>query len=169
MAKKTELTGRIIRQLMKKVDKEKPAKADIERFEKLLKGTESWRIAGDLVRTTKNILINSASGKSYLVKRSLDTGYAAIKTDLGYKDASMLEKLLIEQVAINWLRHYYIEYQYQSLQPQRMSLTKAMYWERKLSQSQRRYLRACESLAKIRRMDIKLQVNVATNQVNVAQ
>ena len=117
MAKKTELTGQQIRQIVKKVDKEKPAKADIEQFEELLTDTEAWRIVGDLVRVVKDQLVSAASGKSYLYKRSRDEGYEAIKTGLGYKGASMLEKLLIEQVAINWLRHYYIEFQYQARQP----------------------------------------------------
>ncbi len=89
--------------------------------------------------------------------------------DLGYREASMLEQLLIQQVAIAWLRHSYIEYQYQQIQTESMTLTKAMYWERKLSQSQRRFLRACESLAKLRKMDVKLQVNIAEKQVNVAK
>jgi len=165
MAKTTQK----VRNLLKRVDKEKPAKADIQKFERLLSETEIWRYAGDVINSTKAILINNASGKNYLISRSLEEGYAAILTDLGYKRASMLEKLLIEQVAICWLRQGYMEYQYQKLQQQSMTLTKAMYWERKLSQSQRRFLRACESLAKIRKMDVKLQVNIAQKQVNVAK
>ena len=42
-------------------------------------------------------------------------------------------------------------------------------WDRRLSVAQRCHLRACETLARIRRMGIAaLQVNVAGQQVNVA-
>jgi len=43
------------------------------------------------------------------------------------------------------------------------------FWDRRLSAAQRRHLRACETLARIRRMGIAaLQVNIARQQVNVA-
>jgi len=43
------------------------------------------------------------------------------------------------------------------------------FWERRLSMSQRRYLAACETLAKIRKMSVPaLQLNIGDKQINVA-
>jgi hypothetical protein len=45
------------------------------------------------------------------------------------------------------------------------------YWERRLTAAQGRYLRACESLARVRRLSrpgAPLQVNIGGQQVNMA-
>ena len=169
MAEKTQITPSDVATLLMRVDKEKPAEEDVKRFEAMLQRSEMWRIAGDIAEKTKKMLIANASGQKYLVSRSLEKGYATLKADLGYHEASALERLLIEQILLSWLRHNYVEYQYQHVQGQPMTHKEALYWERKLSQSQRRFLRACESLSKIRKMSVKLQINMGKQQVNVAQ
>ena len=94
---------------------------------------------------------------------------------LGYSDASALEKLLIENIIITWLRLQCVEYQlvaFMGAGEVRMSVVE--YWEKRLSISQRRHLHACETLARVRRLISAkplLQVNIAANggqQVNVA-
>ena len=46
----------------------------------------------------------------------------------------------------------------------------AAWWEKRLSGAQRRYLRACETLAKIRKMQLPMvQVNIGQQQLNVAK
>jgi hypothetical protein len=50
---------------------------------------------------------------------------------------------------------------------QRMSVLE--FWEHRLSMAQKRYLTACETLAKIRKMAVPaLQLNIGDKQINVA-
>ena len=98
-----------------------------------------------------------------------------LKKDLGYDDAPMLEQLLIQQAALCWLKLSLIELSYSGTMKQSITLTLAMYWEKRLSAAQRRFTRACETLARVRKLSRNtpaLQFNIATSggqQVNVAK
>jgi hypothetical protein len=76
---------------------------------------------------------------------------------------------LIENIVTTWLRVQFCEAQlaFKMSGEQRMSVME--FWERRLSMSQRRYLAACETLTKIRKMGIPtLQLNIGDKQINVA-
>ncbi len=49
-----------------------------------------------------------------------------------------------------------------------LTLKQGEYWEKRLSSAQRRYLRACETLARVRKLAqaSPLQVNIGAQQVN---
>ena len=50
-----------------------------------------------------------------------------------------------------------------------ITLDQGMYWDRKLAASQRRYLRACETLARVRKLTgATVQVNIGERQINLA-
>jgi hypothetical protein len=86
----------------------------------------------------------------------------------------MLEQMLIEEVLLCWLRLIIWEYKLTELDIEGMTLIKAEFWDKRLSGAQRRYLRACETLARVRRLtrnNPALQVNIAAQdgkQVNIA-
>ena len=167
-----ELTRKDVENFFKAVDKAKPKKEDVERFKTLLlQQSDLWRLCGDLVGKTHHLLIDQMNG-SRTFRLAIEQGYEQVKEGLGYTDASTLERLLIEQVALAWLRHSWIEYQYQWRHGESLTLTKAKYWEQKLSSSQHRLLRSIESLAKVRQLASRtpeiLQVNIAKQQVNQA-
>jgi hypothetical protein len=133
-----------------------------------------WRIAGDLARTAALHLIQDGITATPAVKESLSAAWDGLKMDLGYDNAPMLEQLLIEQVALCWLRLYTAEQGYTNKVYTASSYESLNYWERRLNASQRRYLRACETLARVRKIIRRtpaLQINIAAQggqQVNVA-
>lgn len=87
----------------------------------------------------------------------------AIRVALGYDSAPVVEQLVIDQVAICQLRMHCIESRYAQVQTESVTLAQGIYWERKLSAVQGRYLRAVETLARIRKLlKPTLQVNIAT-------
>jgi hypothetical protein len=108
------------------------------------------------------------------VREIVKTGLSNLRQELGYKNSPTLEKLVVEQVLLSWLRLSIYEHQYTSLNKQGMTLTKAAFWEKRLSVAQRRFLRTCETLGRVRRLERNnpaLQVNIATQdgkQVNIA-
>ena len=89
-----------------------------------------------------------------------DKGFALIvskrlenqRAELGYAGASAIEKSLIEHIIICHLRLITTELRYEKAMQTNPSLAMGQYWESKLSANQRRYLRAVETLARVRRL-----------------
>jgi hypothetical protein len=88
---------------------------------------------------------------------------------LGYAKATALERLLIQNIALCWLRTNMMEqtYTHHAMGGAGISMATAEYLERRLSCTQRRYLRAVESLARVRGLLARagVQINVASQQV----
>ena len=84
----------------------------------------------------------------------------------------MLEQMLIENVLLSWLRLYLWDYLFTELDAGQMTLKKAAFWDKRISAAQRRYLRAIETLARVRKVTRQtLQINIAeegSQQLNVA-
>ncbi len=159
--------------LLDRVATGKGTKQDEKKFEKMLKDVPAaWVLHGDLPRNaiTHMLKLMAGEGKaSFALKVSLETGLKQMKADHGYPDASPLEKMLIEQVLVCWLRLYWVECIFtQSMG--KLSIQQGIYWEKRLSASQRRFLRACETLARVRRLASRTpeitQINIGQNQVN---
>ena len=95
-----------------------------------------------------------------LMREKLDQ----LRNSLCGQEASTTEHLLIDQVVICYLRMNLTEQYYQNAMTEGCSLASASYWERKLSAVQRRYLRATETLARVRKlMGVPMvQINIAT-------
>ncbi|MCK4393017.1 hypothetical protein KAX17_08940 [Candidatus Bipolaricaulota bacterium] len=166
---------RAFEDLLDKTDKKRPKKEDVKALRKMLSETLGlWRIAGDLAWQARRATISKIQA-SEAMRSSIRFGLDAIKDDLGYQNAPELEKLLIEQVVMSWLRMNLTEYNYTNIMMgESISLPWADYWERRLGAAQWRYLRACETLVRVRKLIRRtpaLQVNIATEggqQINVA-
>jgi hypothetical protein len=87
----------------------------------------------------------------------------------------MLEQLLIQQASLCWLKLNLVELSYFGTMKQSHTLTLGIFWEKRLSAAQRRFTRACETLARLRKLSRNtptLQFNLATSggqQVNVSK
>jgi len=159
-------------QVLAKTDKKKPKAEDVEELRQILKThPRFWRIVGDMAHLARMDLIGRMSGTP-AVEELLRTGVSKILTDFGWGESPPLEQLLIDQVVICWLRMNWTEYKYNKEVTADSSIAHGDYWERRLSAVQRRYLRACETLARVRKVTAStVQVNIASEggqQVNVA-
>lgn len=134
----------------------------------------AWRQVFDMSLTTVSQIIDSASDnrKSPETKPILLANWRGVIAELTTSDATPLERLLIENVATTWLTWQITVYRYEGTVngAQGCTLTKAKYWEDRVSAAQRRYLRAVETLARVRKIEhgIALQINIADKQINVA-
>jgi hypothetical protein len=161
-------------EFVKKTDGQAPDPAAVHALQIMLEQhPELWRVAGDLAHTAAMSIVNKM--RAYpLVAESLKRGWAVMKDELGYQLAPPLERLLVEQVVLCWLHLNIVEIEYTGLIGQSPSPADADHWERRLSAAQGRYLRACETLARIRKLARNtpaLQVNIAADggqQLNVA-
>lgn len=158
-----------VMELIRRTDKKNPDKADVEALRAYLeKAPGLWRLAGDLQTQATLMAIRDIKGP-VVIKESLSVGRLELQRELGYQGATQLERMLIDHVILCWLRMQIAEYRYQSILQDSVTLNQADYHERKMTATQARYLRAVETLARIRRLALPaLQVNIADKQVNLA-
>lgn len=149
------------------VNAPKPTKAELAELRKALKDAPEWiGVFGDVSMQLRYKIIESLArqpGLRVVMEKQVEN----MAEELGTKQASPLERLLIDQVIIAWLRWQSVEWAYQNGFEEGPTLTKALYLEKRLSAAHRRYLQAIESLAKVRRLlaRVGVQVNIAQQQV----
>jgi hypothetical protein len=151
-------------QLVKNMDKEHPSPADLQALRDMLgEHPDLWRVAGDMAYAVALDVIDKIEAGP-LIAESLKRGWIVMKQEFNYHAAPPLERLLIEQIILSWLHLNVVELGYTGVM--RESLPCADQWERRLSAAQRRFLRACETLARIRKLartTPALQVNIAAD------
>jgi len=155
--------------------KENPDKKDLQELREYLEESHNFfRAVIDLAKVVQDKLI-----ENIIQQPAGQVGVEAqinnIRIEMAYEESSVLECLLIDNIINCWLRLQWVEMQLTGLvNTEQVSLRVVEYWEKRLSASQRRYLRACETLARVRKLTRNtpmLQVNIATErgqQVNVA-
>jgi len=95
--------------------------------------------------------------------------------EMAFEESSGLDRLLIDNIINCWLQLHWVEMQLSGQSNnEQVSIRVVEYWEKRHSASQRRYLRVCETLARVRKLTSNtqmLQVNITADkrqQVNVA-
>ena len=157
-------------ELVRKTQKAKPRQEDVQALRRYLEAHPAlWSLLGDVAKFAHEQLVDATAGDQVTVREALAVGREAMREELGYYQASPLERLLIDQVLLSWLRLHYVDLNHTATLGKNVSIAVADYWDRKLSAAQRRYLRACETLARVRKLRLPtLQVNIGEKQVNVA-
>lgn len=84
---------------------------------------------------------------------------------LGRDTAPAFERPLIDHIVTCWVRLQLVERDHASNTAGAHNRDSGLYWDRRLSEAQRRYLRALGLLAKLRHLGLAVQVNVANQQV----
>ena len=154
------------REVVRRNSKDKPSQADHEELQSWLSEYPELLCAvfdlAEIVRTELIRRMVPAGPTS----TALEARVAAIREGFGYEAAPMIEKLLIDNILVAWLRVQWLETQLTSfIGPSSSSMSVIEFWERRLSVSQRRYLSACQILTKIRELSSRnpsLQLNIAT-------
>jgi hypothetical protein len=127
--------------------------------------------AADLCAVAFEDAIRLADGDNALFAELVRDRREVLRGELGYEQALPAEKLLVDEVALCWLRHYQAELIYtHSAADKNRTMEQGGYWEKRVAATQRRYLRAIETLARVGKLlrSVTLQVNIANKQVNVA-
>jgi hypothetical protein len=163
--------------LLDKTNKEHPRPQDVKALSDLLAGNKSmelWRGVASAGYLAELTVIENARATT-AVKECWKHRLQVLKKDLGSEGAPLLEQLLIQQAALCWLKLNLVELSYSNTMKQSITLTIGIYWEKRLSAAQKRFTRACETLARVRKLSRNtpaLQFNIAASggqQVNVAK
>ncbi|MBT7082548.1 MAG: hypothetical protein HN929_13995 [Chloroflexi bacterium] len=153
--------------LLKAVDKDNPDKKDIRELRRWLEERPELALATtNLAEIAKNAIIETGPIQQKSVKMCVETGMAQQKNDLGYQDAPALEQLLIDNIVLCWLRLHVVEIEVSKNTQGSHTLSAGRYWDQRLSVAQMRYLRAIETLARVRKTNVAIQVNIAKQQIN---
>lgn len=140
---------------MKKTRGKKQSSEQLTEIEaSIAKYPEAAAKLGNLsVHTQASMLKRIFGDTENLLKLSVLEHTNQVRRNLGYDDVGAIEKAIIDHVVVCWLRLYETESRYESLMREdSVTITRAEHWEKRLEIAQRRYLRAVESFAKVRRL-----------------
>ncbi len=138
--------------LLEATNQPNPSDTDKELLQRrLVDNPKLWQQIADLSGRVQTSVVEKFSA-SHLVQESYRHKLAAMRDNLGWNDSTEIEKLLIEQVCLNWLRHNLLESVHFEETQQNLTTETGIYWDKMLTGAQKRYLRACESLAKVRKL-----------------
>lgn len=159
--------------LVKRCYQENPDKKDLKELRReLAENPELWENVFDLTRVVRDYLVSKVI-ENPAAQAGVESNIKALRLELGYEQSPMVEQLLIDNVVNCWLRVGWVEYHLAGLMGQSgLRFSEIEFWEKRLSLTQARYLRALESLARVRKLTrATMQINIAepgSQQVNIA-
>jgi hypothetical protein len=137
--------------LMARTNKANPKKADLEALKEAFDAAPSLALAnGNAQRHISDNLIKQMAGESAFMIESMGRYVAHLKKELGWDGSSFIERLLIDEVTIRWLRLQQVEDVHRKVTNEPHTLASGLYYERRLHLTQRRYQKAIETLVKVR-------------------
>lgn len=152
-----------LNELAKLIRVEKPEKQDIEDFKLTLPYVDL--AFADMASANEKALINLMTPEhDNALRLTMEYSLSQMKRDLGYDQSSAVERLVINQIVLCWLRMQVTEYRLTCNIEERM----IDFYDKRLNAAQLRFNRACESLLRTRKMMIQtpaLQINIANQQV----
>jgi len=161
-AKLDEING-----IIKRSGKGKPDSGDLATIKKFFaEMPDFWKHAGDMSEQALTRLYENIAPNNLMVIASIKEGVKVLRKDLGYDTAPRLEQLLIDEICYSWVSHSLIKNRYAGIVHDSVTLTMAEFWERRMTQSQKRYLRSLDTLARVRKLLAPIQINIADKQVN---
>lgn len=134
-------------------NKQNPKPEDVKELSKLFdENPHIWQQVGNLAARVKDSIIEMQCGQNHLIIEATKRNVAKMRDQLGWENSSQLEKIIIEQVCLNWLRLNSLELIHEQKTREPHTFAAGDHWDKLLTQAQKRYLRACESLAKVRKL-----------------
>jgi hypothetical protein len=149
------------------VNEPKPTKAAMAELQKaMVEYPAIFKVLGDTTSILQMRILEHTTSKPGMLE-VMKLRAKTMTRELGYEKGSPLERMLIDHVVTAWLRVQMIEWRYQTFSDKGGSFKEGAYWDNKLNSAHRRYLRAVETLARVRRLlqRTPVQINIANQQV----
>ena len=130
---------------------------------------ESYRDAfGSSASWFRQSIIKKAAGEDVLIQEAIDQKLDEVRSELEGPNPTPIERLLAERASLCW----FIVNSYESgyANASGWNISQADLQHRKIDKAHARFLTALRTLAQVRKLALPtLQVNIAKNQVNVAE
>ncbi|MBS1796789.1 MAG: hypothetical protein JSS81_23365 [Acidobacteria bacterium] len=139
--------------LIERTDKENPNPDDLKQLRAHLNNNSALVQLNELSEQAFKRVIENFTN-SALMRELLNRQVEEKREAFGYKTATIFEQMLIDQVILCHIRLNNIELTHTARLEAVGSHTHAsgLYWDKRLSSAQRRFTRACEALAKVRKL-----------------
>ncbi len=138
--------------LIRRTDKENPKPEDLKRIRAILDEDSSLVRLNDVSQHAFKRAIQSYASQSALQKELLERQIKEKQESMDYDNENVFVKMLIDQVILNNIRLNQLEALHVSKLDGSHSTEAGIYWDRRLSSAQRRFLKVCESLAKVKKL-----------------
>lgn len=137
--------------LIKRLNSDKPDESDTKFWKEFVKNNPDayFRLNG-LTASIQNDIVERSN--NFIYEEKLKDELKQMRDNLGYSEATELERLLIEQFCLNWLRLGVVERLHSGNTYEKHSVETGLYWERRLDTANRRFNRTAETLAKVKRL-----------------
>ena len=149
----TERLRKEFGETFQRANKGQPKPGDVERLRRMLDDhpdLKLWERYIGVMSCAEAYVLQQAPAGLQAFAEVWRPRLANIRKKLGYQDAPEIEKLLIQHAALCWLRLGLIEIQLAGYTRDSHTLASGAYWDRRLTNAQRRFTRAVETLAKVR-------------------
>jgi hypothetical protein len=113
---------------------------------------ELWQFYGNLGRLAELAWIEAIVGKDFFLKENVQRKLAQIREHLGIAKASPIEKLLIERIALSWMRVHHADIAAAHAMTNSSSTKMLAFWQKRLTDAERRYMISIGALATVRRL-----------------
>lgn len=134
-------------------NKQNPKTEDIQALRELMREDSSiWKSYGDWAKQSETLILNDYFKTSGFVLETVKKKLENMRDEFGWEDAPEIEKLLIRQVCLTWLKLYHLERIHHSKTTESHTSETGIYWDKRLLNAQKLHLRSIESLAKVRKM-----------------
>jgi len=128
-------------------------------------------LASGIAGQAQGVALQAATAKNALLEEIVPRELAALRKKLARPGDGALEELLIERVLVAWMVLNTAEHRRANLWcADSVPNERAEFWDRRVTRLNSDFLRACRTLATVRRLLVPTirQLNIGQQQVNVA-
>ena len=147
--------------LMKACNIENPSDEDRKALESLLSKKEWIAEVNHFGQQVLNHALNKIKRSSYFEGKCNKRYLKRVRDDLGYESSSMTEKLIIDELVIDWVRLQYVQGLHGANLSTDHSHPTGNYWDKRLTMAHNRYMKSISTLAKVRKLIGATQVHAA--------
>lgn len=141
-----------IKDLIKLTDKENPKPEHLAALRKHLDEDPRLVTANNVSAHALGRVIDYYTSKNGLLTELVKRQVKESRSEMEYDSANAFVRMLIDQVIINNIRLNHLEAIHVAKLEGAHSSEQGIYWDKRLTSAQRRFQRACESLAKVRKL-----------------
>jgi hypothetical protein len=150
--KVTEKKELSLSEIIKRTNKEKPNQKDIQLMEKALDNDASFVEANAAANYAFKRVVDSVSNKSVLVTELYGRNMKNRRSELDYENENAMVRMLIDNVILCQMRMAIFEAFHAERLQKVTSIKEGLYFDKLLTSYHRRFTRACEALAAVKRV-----------------
>ncbi len=139
--------------LVERTNKANPKEKDMRKLKEYFDNNPSLALQiGNVNKTIFDSILETMAGESAFGRETMQRYIKNMKTELGYHTSTFVEQMLIDEVVMRWLRLQSMEHDHKNVTYREHRFAEGLYYDKRLHLAQARYLKAVETLAKVRKM-----------------